>query len=305
MWKHILISLAFFVSFSAHAACQGIGYLNPQTIKGEGTEAAGVAQQELARILSGSGLTPYPNINIKRVADVRRYSLSESITSPCVIYSNPVIGFAAGDKYVPLVVNMDLINPVVVFFGKPGDVVGPKPKRISDLPPDRQTEIRNLAKDMNCHGMHAGVTTAIIYGQKLCKVEELVASQGSGQSYLPTKVAFAYKTGIPIGLITRDASAMRVDVSKILGVSQDAQRAELIVIPAGDLASWGYGVYIHQDTPVAVKAKILVYFQGITSPSKELRNVLDTDEAPVFRQPTPDEARYMKSMVLPYLSKKE
>ncbi len=304
MWKKAVTFLAILTSFQAHAACRGVAYLNPQAIRGEGVTNIALAQHELTKFLAEVGLPVSPSFGVKRINEVREYSKPGSTSTPCLIYANPVIGFASGSKYTPLVVNMDVIRPAVFFIGKIGEIPNPKPKKISELTPDRQKEIRKQLSESQCHGMHAGVTTAIVYGQNLCNVEEIVANEGRGQSYLPIKTAMSWR-GSPVGFITRDSSAAKVNLGAVLGVSQEVQKAELIIIPTGEATSWGYGLYVHDDVQPKVREKLLALFASIKSPPKEIQRVLDTDDFPAFRTPNTDEVKKMKDAIQAYLNKKD
>jgi hypothetical protein len=287
----ILPACLFMASAGAQAqSCEGGLYLNPQVIRGEGTSQTESALKELVDFLRPSGLSVTPVINIRETADVVA-GLKRS-RPPCWVYGNPVVGLASG--YRPVAVNLEPIRAALLVLGDVGSKKDDKPQQLASLPADQQAKVLAKLKTTTCFGMKSGVTTTLVMAEGLCgTMTEVMAQQGLGQSYLPTKAAFHWQADRWAGLVTRLESAQSSTMKAHQGTDERIHLAQLIVVPAKD-ASWGYGLYVRPDVPADQVKKAGALFAGLKTSNPVLLKALDLGGKYEFGTPSAADVTAMK-----------
>ena len=274
-------------------ACEGGVYLNPQVIRGEGMRQVAAAAQDLSEFLARTGLSASPVVNVS--------SLDETVAAvqrprpPCWVFGNPVVGLGSG--YRPGAVNMESIQSAVLLLGDVGAETDPKPVDVAKLPPDEQAKVLAKLKQASCYGMKSGVTTALVKAEQLCGTVVDVAPQaGLGQSYLPTKAAFAWQPDRWVGLITRVQSARTASMEKQVGTHAQLHQARLFVVPTQG-SSWGYGIYLHPSVGADTAGKVNARFAAMPEPSSSLARALDVGKTFRFATPSAQEVASMRAQL--------
>jgi hypothetical protein len=294
----LLLSVLGFTPVFA-ATCEGGLYQNPVGMRGGGGPIAGVATETIKGLIMPSGISVSVVRAVKEVGEVRTLLKS---TTPCWLYGNPVFGSSLGKNYEPLVVNMDPIESGVLIFGKAGSVKSPLPKSLDRYSATEQSEALRLLKTIRVIGMAGGVTSAMVYGSGLIdpsKFEGLPPKIGGiGQRELPQVVAMNWVG--PVAIVGRYDSLLKVSVTDMQVVrNPDVYNSELVVIPGPK--SPGYGLYVHTSIDPRIRSNLIRTFETITTPNKELRTALDTDEKPEFKAVRPGEMSAIEKTIAPYI----
>ena len=138
MHRSILFAAALAAAPAAFAeTCEGGLYLNPQTIRGEGTAKVASAASDLADFLRPTGLPVSPIVSIATAEDVQ--AALKRRTPPCWVYGNPVVGFASG--YQAVAVNRESIRAAVLVVADMEKASDPKPVSLSSLPREEQAKV--------------------------------------------------------------------------------------------------------------------------------------------------------------------
>ncbi|TWO68979.1 hypothetical protein FN976_21545 [Caenimonas sedimenti] len=291
MKQAILVAGALACASGAFAqTCEGGLYLNPQTIRGEGTAKAATAAADLADFLRGSGLSVAPIVNIATAEDVAT-ALKRRVP-PCWVYGNPVVGFASG--YQTVAVNKDSIQAAVLVVAEVGTTTDAKPVEISKLPPNEQAQVLAKLKATTCMGIRSGVTTALVRAEKLCgTMVDVQPQQGLGQAYLPTKASFHWQPDRWVGLVMRVQGAKATSMKSLVGANPRIHNARLIVVPTAG-ASWGYGLYVRADAPADATRKATRLFTGLRGAEPALLRALDANAQAEFVTPPDAEVDAMR-----------
>lgn len=286
----------------AQSICSGTYYLNPQAIRGESSIALNGAGATLGDLLKTAGEQLLPVVSLKRLEDFA--AAGKKATPPCAIYGNPVVGFSNGSDYNPTAVNHDSITPAVVAILGVHDKTDTTPLKLADLDAKAATDVMNILKGSVCHGMAAGVTTAIVYGSGVCgEVRDLVPSEGRGQSYLPTLAAYGWTATKPVALITRDSSGAKLTMKDKVVPDMAIHQARMVLVPVGK-GTLGYGVYLHHSLRgSAIESRLQKTFFGL-KPDKLQQTALDTDGNPDFREVNAQDREEMAKLLAPYLKQR-
>ena len=287
-----LAALACLIALSCSVAaqtCEGGLYLNPQIIRGEGTTQTEIAVRDLIAFLRPTGLSVSPVLNIRETQDV--LTAIKRPTPPCWVYGNPVVGLSSG--YKPVSVNVDSIQSAVLILSSVNSVKDAKSIDVQTLSASERAKVLARLKGTSCFGMKSGVTTALVKAEQLCgEVVEVLPQQGLGQSYLPTKAAFAWHSDKWVGLITRLSSARTANMQNQFGPDGKVHYAQLLVVPAVN-ASWGYGLYAHPAVAADAIARTSTAFAQLANPIPPLMRALDLGETFKFSTPSEVSAKAM------------
>ena len=216
---------------------------------------------------------------------------------PCWIYGNPVVGLASG--YRPVAINTEPIQSAVLILADIGTEKDGKPVELKKLPADQQAKVLARLKTVSCFGMKSGVTTALVKAENVCgTVVEVTPQQGLGQSYLPTKAAFAWQADRWVGLITRLQTAQASTMKTHYGTDDRIHMARLIIVPATN-PSWGYGMYVRPDVPVDVMKKATNQFISLKATTPLLVKALDLGKTYEFATPSDAAVAGMKKALGP------
>ena len=291
MKNQLLLACLLSCGISAHAqSCEGGLYLNPQVIRGEGTSQTYSALKELIEFVRPTGLSVSGVLNIKETQDV--LTAIKKPAPPCWIYGNPTVGLASG--YRPVAVNTVPIQAAVLILADLGSVKDGKAVDLKDLPPAQQASVLAKLKTTSCFGIKSGVTTTLVKAENLCgSVVEVLPQQGLGQSYLPTKAAFHWQADRWAGLITRLQSAQSSTLKSHFGSDARIHMAQLITVPVTN-SSWGYGLYVHPDTPPDVAKKAASQFSALKTTDPSLLRALDLGTKYDFDTPSDAAIQTMK-----------
>ncbi len=270
--------------------CEGGLYLNPQTIRGEGTAKVATAAADLADFLRGTGLPLAPIVNIATAEDVQ--TALKRRTPPCWVYGNPVVGFASG--YQAVAVNKESIQAAILVVADIGAATDAKPVEISKLPPGERAQVLARLKTTTCMGIKSGVTTALVRAEKLCgTLVDVQPQQGLGQAYLPTKASFHWQPDRWVGLVMRKQGAKATSMKSLVGASTLIHSARLIVVPTAE-SSWGYGLYVRPDLPADTLRKATRLFTGLRDAEPALLRALDASARAQFVTPPDAEVDAMR-----------
>ena len=291
MKNQLLFACLLSCGISAQAqSCEGGLYLNPQVIRGEGTSQTYSALKELIEFVRPTGLSVSGVLNIKETQDV--LTAIKKPAPPCWIYGNPTVGLASG--YRPVAVNTVPIQAAVLILADLGSVQDGKAIDLKDLPPAQQASVLAKLKTTSCFGIKSGVTTTLVKAENLCgSVVEVLPQQGLGQSYLPTKAAFHWQADRWAGLITRLQSAQSSTLKSHFGSDARIHMAQLITVPVTN-SSWGYGLYVHPDTPSDMAKKAANQFSALKTTDPSLLRALDLGAKYNFDTPSDAAIQTMK-----------